>query len=206
MSEIELDALLERMPQIADVLQKFASESIQSEVFQALMRAFDGAPAHTANGGSNGVDETETSDEDSTDSTPPIKQTAKKLPAKKATAAKAKQTFTIDKALDLVNGGSKSFKAFVEEKKPANNHEKCLVSVYWLTRVAAAPKPATADQVYTCFKDAGWKVPGDLINALQQAGTKGWLDTKKRDDLKVVVGGENHVEHDMPAKPKEKAA
>lgn len=202
MSEIELDALLERMPQIADVLGKFTSESIQSEVFRALMHAFYGAPAHAANEDSNGVGETGTSEEDQTGSAPPIKQTAKKTPVKKSTAAKAKQTLSIDKTLDLVNGGSESFKTFVEEKKPANNHEKCLVSVYWLTRVASAPMPATLDRVYTCFKEAGWKVPSDLVNALQQAGTKGWLDTKKRDDLKVVVGGENHLEHDMPAKPK----
>lgn len=129
---------------------------------------------------------------------------AKKAPAKKATSPKVKQSFSIDKTLDLVGGGvTYSFKQFVEEKKPTNMVEKCLISVYWLAKETKARTPATVDQVYTCFKDAGWVVPNDLVNTLQQAGTKGWLDTKKRDDMKVVVGGENHVEHDMPAKPKD---
>ncbi|MGW6200752.1 hypothetical protein ACWF0M_31715 [Kribbella sp. NPDC055110] len=101
-----------------------------------------------------------------------------------------------------MNGGTPSYKEFSESKKPTSALEKCLVSVYWLSRLTKTPVPTTVDQVYTCFKVAGWAVPTDLVNTLQQAGTKGWLDTKKRDDLKVVVQGENHIEHEMPATPK----
>jgi hypothetical protein len=207
MSDADLDALLERMPQIADVVQKFSSESIQSEVFQALMRAFDGAPAHASNGrnesGQNLVDPADDDDDE------PSAEAAAKPPAlkagRKAAAPKNKQSFSIDKTLDLIKGGDPSFDDFMAELSPGSGVEKCLVSVYWLERKTNNPMPVTVERVYTCFKHANWRIPGDLINTLQQAGTKGWLNTKKRDDLKVVVGGENHVEHVMTAKAKEKA-
>jgi hypothetical protein len=127
---------------------------------------------------------------------------AKNATVKKAAGSKVKQSFSLDKTLDLVNGGSPSFKEFWESKKPKSDVEKCLVSVYWLTRQTLKPIPATIEQVYTCFKAANWAVPSGLANTLAKAGTKGWLDTRKRDDLKVVVQGENHIEHEMPAKAK----
>lgn len=201
MSTKELDQLLDRMPQIAEAVGRFSSESVQSEVFRALINAFgtgttdapestrtSGPAAHAqdGNGGSGNV------------TTVQSKKTASKVPA----ASKGKQSFSIDKTLDLIKGGRPPFKEFWESKKPTSVLEKCLVSVYWLTRLTNNPVPATVEQVYTCFKSANWAVPNDLVNTLQQAGTKGWLDTKKRDDIKVVVQGENHIEHEMPAKAK----
>ena len=201
MSATELDELLDRMPQIAAAVEKFTSESIQSEVFPALMRAFGITGETSGDAHGSGTDERVTArakgGSETVHSAP-----AKNVPAKKASGAKVKQSFSQDKTLDLVNGGSPSFKEFWESKKPKSAIEKCLVSVYWLTRQTHNTVPATIEQVYTCFKAANWAVPSDLANTLAQAGTKGWLDTKKRDDLKVVVQGENHVEHEMPAKAK----
>ncbi|TCC52136.1 hypothetical protein E0H73_40070 [Kribbella pittospori] len=205
MSAAELDELLDRMPQIAEVVEKFSSESVQSEVFRALMSAFGVASGPSgeadADPGALAVDPLPPSGAAGAKSVQSAAGPAQKSPTKKASGGKVKQTFTMDKTLDLVNGGTPPFKEFSESKKPASVVE-CLVSVYWLSRLTKVPAPVTVDQVYTCFKVAGWAVPTDLVNTLQQAGTKGWLDTRKRDDLKVVVQGENHVEHEMPATPK----
>jgi hypothetical protein len=122
---------------------------------------------------------------------------------KNGTSAKMKQSFSVVKSLDFVNGGDPSLRNFVESKRPATLLEKCLVSVYWLSNCMHDATPVTVDAVFTCFKAMSWVVPPDLVNTLQQTGSKGWLDTGKRDDLRVVVQGENHLEHDMPAKSKQ---
>lgn len=198
MATTQLDGLLARMPEIAEAVERFKSDAIQARVLDALLDAFGVAsggggdrhptPADMSAGGSGSSDVTGKSDG------------AKKTVAKKAASKglKGKQVFTIDKDLDLARGAAQSFKDFAESKKPTTAVEKALVAVYWLTRVRE-DGPATVDQVYTCFKGAAWAIPSDLVNTIQQAGTKGWLDSKKRDDLKVVVGGENYVEHSMPA-------
>jgi hypothetical protein len=187
------------MPDIAAAVEKFSSEKIQAQVLQALMHAIG---AEISEDGVIPNDDASTED-----ASTPDKANAKKAAAKAKkrqtppkNSGKAKQTFAIDKNLDLVSGGAKPFKVFVAEKNPSSAPEKCLISVYWLTRLAKKPVPATIDQVYTCFKSAGWPVPSDLRNTVQKAGSQGWLDSKKGDDLRVVIGGENHVDHDMPVK------
>lgn len=205
MSATELDELLDRMPQIADAVQRFSSESVQSEVFQALMQALGIPSGPLAKAAADPASVSPQVQLDANSGAKPVEPAAaktKRSPGRKGSTSKAKQTFTMDKTLDLVKGGTPPFMEFSDSKRPTSALEKCLVSVYWLSRLAKSPVPATVDQVYTCFKVAGWAVPADLANTLQQAGTKGWLDTKKRDDLKVVVQGENHVEHEMPAPSK----
>jgi hypothetical protein len=61
----------------------------------------------------------------------------------------------------------------------------------------------TLSHVFTCFKDAHWRVPPDLANALAlTAHRKGWVDTRDTDDLSVTTHGENLIEHDLPRKAK----
>jgi hypothetical protein len=103
-----------------------------------------------------------------------------KTAAKKTgSTSKAKQIFSLSKDLDLDGAGSPKFREFSDEKVPGNDY---------------------IDHVYTCFKYMSWRVPADLVNTVQKAGSKGWLDTRNRDDLKVVVMGENYVEHEMPVR------
>jgi len=57
------------------------------------------------------------------------------------------------------------------------------------------------DHIYTCFKEATWKVPPNLANSLAvTANRKGWSNTEDTRDLRVTVSGENLVEHDLPRK------
>lgn len=197
MSSTDLDALLARMPEISEAVEKFSFESIQSQVLQALLRAFDAGSmkdvgGRVAHGGSN--DALDINNDNGAKS-----RDVKKSNSKRSDSGKSKQSFTIDKNLDLVNN-SPSFKVFVDDKVPRTNPEKCLVSVYWLTRCQENARPATIEQVYSCYKHMEWPVPSDLANMLSQAGTKGWLDSRDRENLRVVVAGENYLEHEMPAK------
>lgn len=215
MAQAELDQLLERMPAIAEAVEKFTSEAIQSQVLEALIGAFQaGARPDGDEVGADGSEVRVRDNEDissdaaanterdaalsAADGTSTSTGTSKRA-ARKAGGSRSKHSFSIDKDLDMVRGGSKSLKDFIGEKQPKTAPEKVLVCVYWLTRILEGDRPATLDRVYTCFKHMEWPIPSDLANTAQQAGVKGWLDSRKRDDIKVVIGGENRVEHDLPA-------
>jgi hypothetical protein len=132
------------------------------------------------------------------------KKTAKKTAAMKKghTKGKVKSTPSIVKDLNLKPKGEEPFDAFAGDKKPASNHEKCAVSVYYL-RQKLGLSQVSADHVYTCFKHMKWRVPANLPNALQvTASVRGWLDTSNMEDIKVTTIGENLIEHDLPRPPK----
>lgn len=101
------------------------------------------------------------------------------------------------KDLNLKPIGKKSGNDFALEKKPTNVMQKCVVSVYYL-RDELGLSAITVDHVFTFFKNAAWKVPADLVNTLQQAGTAGWLDTADSQNILITPMGENLVEHDLP--------
>ncbi|MDU0315643.1 hypothetical protein RKE38_18235 [Phycicoccus sp. M110.8] len=214
MAQAELDQLLERMPAIAEAVEKFTSEAIQSQVLEALIGAFKvGARSGDGEVGDDGFESGDSHESQADTGTtteraaavPAANGTGTSAPkrtARKSGGSRAKQSFSLDKDLDMVRGGSKSLKDFVGEKQPKTVLDKVLISVYWLTRILEGDQPATLDRVYTCFKHMEWPIPSDLANTAQQAGVKGWLDSRKRDDIKVVIGGENRVEHELPAEPK----
>src|ERR1700712_5584193 len=114
------------MPQIAAAVERFTSEPLQAEAFRVLMRAFgvatetpaiddpDDASGTSGGGGKGAPEDNPTA-------------TRKKAAARKATGPKAKQSFGLDKTLDLVKGGSPSFKEFYEAKQPKSVMEKALV-------------------------------------------------------------------------------
>mgnify|MGYP001103293288 CR=1 FL=1 len=199
MSATDLDALLARMPEISEAVQRFSSESIQAQVLQALLEAF-GAGSNRDVGARIAQDDPDEEVDMQNKGDKP--RDVKNASPKRSNGSKPKQSFTIDKNLDLVNGGTPSFRAFAEAKAPSSQVEKCLVSVYWLTRVRTSAEPATVEQVYSCYKHMGWLVPSDLANTLSKAGTMGWLDSRDRQKLTVVVAGENHLEHEMPGAKK----
>jgi hypothetical protein len=104
-----------------------------------------------------------------------------------------------DKDLDLSPPGKTSFRDFVAEKRPSDNaYEHNVVALYWLTQVAELEK-ATTDQVFSCYRDAKWKLPADLRNSLQLTSTrKSWMQTNDADNLRITSQGINFVERDLP--------
>lgn len=124
--------------------------------------------------------------------------------SKSRSTKKTKTVLSMDKDLNLHPSDKQSAREFLESKNPSNVKEKCVAAVYYLGRILNIDKISTS-MVYTTFKDLQWKVPSDIRNTLQQAGTAGWLDTKDSDDIKLTVNGENLVEHDLPPTSKAKA-
>lgn len=129
--------------------------------------------------------------------------------SKKPGANKARRTRRsplapkILKNLDLAPQDKQSLREFVDVKKPSNLLEKCTVLTYYLINTLEVV-PTTTDHIYTAFKTLGWRVPSNLPNTLQQAGSNGWLDTKASADIKTTPMGENLVEHDLPRPEKKK--
>lgn len=120
-------------------------------------------------------------------------------------ANKPKASPSFDKALNLHPADKESFKDFVAEKQPSDNAlEHNVVAAYWLSQVAEVGA-VTADQIFTCYRGIGWKLPGDLRNSLQKtASMKGWLDTRDTDDIKVVSHGLNFINLELPHAKKAK--
>lgn len=119
---------------------------------------------------------------------------------KKTSGSKKSRTKSIPrliKELNLVPKGKQSGKEFAEEKNPGNVRAKCVVCAYYLREVISVQE-ISVDHVYTFFKAAGWPIPSDLVNTLQQAGSAGWLDTSDQKNILITPMGENLIEHELP--------
>lgn len=124
---------------------------------------------------------------------------APKITAKKTSSSKkSKSVIAMDKSLNLSPAGKMSAIDFAANKSPTNAMQKSVVACYYLREVISV-EAITVSGVYTFFKTAGWKVPSDLRNALQKAGSAGWLDTADGENIKITSMGENLIEHDLPA-------
>jgi hypothetical protein len=191
----ELDTLLSRMPEIAKAVSAFP-EAVQQSAFDALIASATGTPSAAAGA---------------------VADPAARRPRKaSATSAKRKRTTGAEgepktrravssqpkvvKELDLRPKGKKSLSDFAAEKNPTSNHDRTIVALYYLANVAEI-SPVNRDQVFTCYREMGWKIPPDFANSLQQTATKKrYLDTSDAEDLRVLNPGLNRVEHDLPLK------
>jgi hypothetical protein len=112
---------------------------------------------------------------------------------------KKSKSVTADRKLNLRPDGMRSFAEFAAEKIPTGNHEKNVISVYYLTEILGRPS-ASAAEIVSCYEDRNWRVPADIRNSLQKtASMQGWINTESSDEITVEVKGSNHVKHDMPA-------
>ena len=118
---------------------------------------------------------------------------------KKAAGSKKKVVLTVDKEINLFPKDKQSAIDFAKEKSPTNAMQKGVVAIYYVKEVLAYEKIGVP-QVAAFFKAVEWKMPSDLINTLQQAGTQGWLDTASSEDIKITATGENLVVYQLPAK------
>lgn len=195
-----IDELLARMPEIAKAVNAFESPAVQELAFAALLESA---------GGTQPASQTPETRDAHDGAKAPARRRAKKkaasVPAKsdgngaapkKASGAAKKQTFTLLKDLDFYKANPK-LAEFAGEKAPKSVIEKCVLLVYWFIHHGNVT-PVTIDMVYTGFKDREWPVPADLANTLQQAGSKGLLDSRDRQNLVLTTKGENLVDHDLP--------
>ncbi len=129
---------------------------------------------------------------------PSVKQT---VPKKRRAQPKGRGTYKLVGGLNLKPSGKISFKDFVTEKKPGKKGTRMnAVAIYYLSKVLDL-KNIGPDHVYTCYKEAGQKVPTALIQNLRDtAHLNAWIDTTNTDDIKITTAGENFVEYDLPPK------
>lgn len=200
----QYERLKAEIPEIAKAVNEFKSEAVQQQAFRALIRALGGeAPEPVA--------DDEVTDEQAVDgaaATTTRSRRRRKTTAKTAsgnvtskTTPRPKTTApTLDKTLNLRPKGKQAFVDFAKAKSPDNANERNLVAVYYLEKTAGVGK-VNVNQVYTAYKEAGWRLPALPRNSLQvTASTKGWLNTSDMDAITVTPSGENHVDHDLPAK------
>lgn len=132
-----------------------------------------------------------------------VKSSGKKVGKKKVTnkgaapASGKKTVISMDKSLNLNPSGKASAEDFVAAKKPSNVQEKCVVACFYLRDMISVAQ-VNVSGVYTFFKHVGWPLPKDLKNALQKAGSSGWLDTADSEHILITSTGENLVEHKLP--------
>lgn len=57
-------------------------------------------------------------------------------------------------------------------------------------------KPATFDEVFTCYRDAGLKVPVAFGQAfIDTRGKKGFIEFTGANDVELTIRGVNHIDH-----------
>ncbi|MDO9485391.1 MAG: hypothetical protein Q7K25_04950 [Actinomycetota bacterium] len=196
MADDQFDALLARIPEIAKAVNAFTSPEIQQAAFELLVATMsdEDAPVKPPKDPSKTI-------------TKSAKKTVRKTSAASDTPAdvsKPKRQISasppkIDKDLDLVPKGKRSFKEFVASTQPANNNERVLVAAYWLTH-EIDEDATTRDRIFTCFRDSAWPIPTDLSNTISQTGSKNLLSST-RTEIRVSVNGINFVEHTMLKRP-----
>jgi hypothetical protein len=93
--------------------------------------------------------------------------------------------------------GKQAFKVFLDEKKPKNDLETTLATVYYMQHILALIKIGPG-HVMTAFKEAGTAVPVDLRQTIRNLkNSKVWLKFSDLENLETTTQGENFVEHEM---------
>ena len=101
----------------------------------------------------------------------------------------------LDKNLDTSGLG-----AFYGKYVPKNNAEKILIFLKFMTEDLKISNPNT-DQVYTCFKATGEKIPKEFAQAFYDTSSKlGYIDFRSSTDMPITIAGDNHFNHTLKKK------
>lgn len=193
----QLNDLLARMPEIAKAVSAFP-EAVQQSAFDALMAAATGnsarAPARDAGDGEAAPKKRRSGTRRR------VKQGAENGNAKPRRVGASQPK--IVKELDLRPKGKTPFADFVKAKNPTNNHDKHAVAIYYLSNEARL-STVSSDDVFTAWREVGWKLPPDFLVSLRlTASKKRFLDTSNSEALRLLNTGVNRVEHDLPVQKK----
>jgi len=133
-----------------------------------------------------------------------INGTEKPAANKKATPKKSSSKKTVSKSpkqlldLNLRPNGKISLRDFYDRFEIKSNFERNVTFVYYLSKELSIGNIGI-DHIYTAYKEAGQKVPGDIYQSLIDTKKhKGWIDTTNIEDIKLSIQGENYIEHDAP--------
>lgn len=185
------DELKKELAEIAAIVKQFP-ESIQARVFELLIHDFAALPSPLH--------------EQKTTPRPEHAIATKKASApssiareRKPKRAAAKESYSIDRNLDLRGGKSTpSFASFVSEKAPTSAKEFNAVAVYYLVKLLGI-EAATLNQAYTCYSEAKKKPPEHFRQSFTDTKNKeGWVEFDEHGLLKIPHRGVVFVEHDLP--------
>lgn len=96
--------------------------------------------------------------------------------------------------------GKSTLREFFAEKSPKGDMEQVLVVIYYMQNMMSQTAIGPG-HVRTALKDVNQPLPADLRSTLRNMKKgKAWLSWSKVDAMQVTTIGENHVEHDMPAR------
>jgi len=126
-----------------------------------------------------------------------IEKKVKPSRKKKKTKSATKLSFSIVKDLNLNPEGKSSFQDFVNSKKPKTEQEKCVIAVYYLQNELGIVN-ISVNHVFTCYKNAKWRITDIYNNLSLAASRKGWLDTSDMNNIKIAPHGENLINLDLP--------
>ena len=93
----------------------------------------------------------------------------------------------LDKSLDTSKLGD-----FYGRFKPVNASEKILIFLKFITEELGIEQPNT-DQVFTCFKKTGGKIPVAYKQAFHTTSSRhGYIDFNSPSDITITIAGDNH--------------
>jgi hypothetical protein len=98
----------------------------------------------------------------------------------------------LDKNLD-----TSGLDAFYSQYEAKRNADKIVVFLKFMTETLGIENPNT-DQVYTCFKATGSKIPTAFAQAFYDTSSKlGYIDYRSSTELPVTIAGDNHFNHSL---------
>jgi hypothetical protein len=126
-------------------------------------------------------------------------------PSKRSAGRRKKERYEpkFIRDLDLTPPDKKSFRDFIDEKRPKTNEEKYVVTVYYL-QYELGLNAVTLEHVASVFRlTPGWKEPANIRSGITTTSSrKGTIDTASFSDLKTTPHGRNFVEFQLPHKGK----
>lgn len=125
----------------------------------------------------------------------PRKRASAKRPTENGGDGVVADSPKLDKNLDTSRLG-----AFAGQFEPKTNPERILIFLKYMVDEIGVEKPNT-DQVYTCFKKMGGKIPTAFAQAFYDTSSRnGFIDFRSPTDIEITIAGENHFNHDLKRK------
>ena len=131
---------------------------------------------------------------DKTNSETATVKRSKKQKTKSATRA---NVLSIVSSISLASNGKGNLKNFYNEYSTKSFFQRNLLFIYFLEKIIEV-EDIGLSHLYTCYKYLGEKLPGNLYQSvIDTKNSKGWIDTKDMNKLRITIHGESIVEHEL---------
>lgn len=126
-----------------------------------------------------------------------IAEVKKKKSSNSKKVSGGKDSFQLNKSLNLRASGKETLAEFCSKNNVKSNIEFNTLIVYYLQHILNLDQ-ISINEVYTCYKEIGRKIPGNLKQSLSDTNSSkyGYLNTSNG-YFTVSVAGENLVEFDL---------